>query len=174
LFSVVGDVAEPALVELPSTTPLERVHEAVEPTGRVAFACVGGRFGGVARSLSVPSDAESLRGAGLGTDGVVELAVDRCVVREVGERASFAAEENAGRCVPGREGTVQLAELLRAVYDGSFEPGRIRELGRVMRRSANCEIGADAPRPVLTAVEEFEPEFRAHADGRCPSGTCGM
>ncbi len=41
-----------------------------------------------------------------------------------------------------------------------------------MTQSSNCQIGADAPRPVLTAIDEFESSFEAHADGRCPSGTC--
>ncbi|MFC6767622.1 NADH-ubiquinone oxidoreductase-F iron-sulfur binding region domain-containing protein, partial [Natrinema soli] len=93
-------------------------------------------------------------------------------VAAAGERARFAATENSGRCVPGREGTKQLTELLRELYTGSFRSDDIRELGRVMTRSSNCQIGAHAPRPVITAMDEFEPEFRAHADGRCPSGTC--
>lgn len=100
------------------------------------------------------------------------LAEGRCVVASAGERARFAAAENSGRCVPGREGTTQLTELVRAVYDGRMKTDKIRELGRVMRRTSNCLVGAHAPRPVTTALDEFEPEFRAHADGHCPSGTC--
>lgn len=173
LFSVVGDVEASAVVELSSTTSLTAAREAVEPTSTVTFACVGGKFGGITRSLDVAPTEGSLSAAGLGADGVVELfGQGRCVVATVGSRARFASEENSGRCVPGREGTVQLAELLRDVYAGSFDPEKIRELGRVMRRSSNCEIGADAPRPVLTAIDEFEPEFRSHASGRCPSKHC--
>jgi NADH-quinone oxidoreductase subunit F len=41
-----------------------------------------------------------------------------------------------------------------------------------MRQSSNCQVGAHAPRPVTTAIDEFEPEFRAHTNGRCPAGTC--
>jgi NADH-quinone oxidoreductase subunit F len=173
LFSVVGDVEASAVVELPSSASLRAAREAVDPTGEVTFAAVGGKFGGVTKSLDVAPTEGSLTAAGLGTDGVVELfGRNRCVVATVGDRARFASEENSGRCVPGREGTVQLAELLRDVYEGSFEPEKIRELGRVMRRSSNCEIGAHAPRPVLSALDEFEPAFRAHAAGRCPSNHC--
>lgn len=173
LFSVVGDVEASAVVELSSAASLTAAREAVEPTSGVKFACVGGKFGGITRSLDVAPTEGSLTAAGLGADGVVELfGQGRCVVATVGNRVRFASEENSGRCVPGREGTVQLRELLRDVYEGSFDPGKIRELGRVMRRSSNCEIGRDAPRPVLTALDEFEPEFRAHASGRCPSNHC--
>ena len=137
------------------------------------MACVGDVLGGYARDLDVTATAASLRAAGLGTEGVVEVLNDgRCALADAGDRAGFAASENSGRCVPGREGTKQLTELLRDVYEGSFEDDKIRELGRVMRRSSNCDTGAHAPRPVTTAIEAFEPEVRAHADGRCPAGTC--
>jgi len=173
LLSVTGDVGAPATVELGPDASLAAVRDAVDLTGRFKMACVGGVFGGIRRDLDVAASARSRAAAGLGTDAVVELLNEtRCPLADVGERARFAATENSGRCVPGREGTTQLAELLRDVYDGDFEPDAIRELGRVMRRSSNCQTGAHAPRPVTTAIDAFEPEFRAHADGRCPSGTC--
>ncbi len=173
VYTVTGDVADPATVELPPGSSLAAVRDAVDLRGSFKMACVGGVFGGITADLGVVPTASSLRAAGLGTDGVVELLNDeRCVLLDVGERARFAASANSGRCVPGREGTKQLAELLRDVYDGSFETDTIRELGRTMARTSNCQTGAHAPRPVTTAIEEFEPEFRAHADGRCPNGTC--
>lgn len=173
LVSVTGDVEEPAVVELPTDGTLAATREAVTVDGQFKMACVGGALGGLTRDLSVPPSAPALRSASLGTDGVVELLSERrCPLAVAGERAQFAADENSGRCVPGREGTVQLTELLREIYDGTVETEKLRELGRVMRRSANCQIGAQAPRPALTAVEEFGSEVRAHADGSCPSGTC--
>ncbi|WP_227378221.1 NADH-ubiquinone oxidoreductase-F iron-sulfur binding region domain-containing protein [Haladaptatus halobius] len=173
LVTVAGDVASPATIELASGGSLEATLDAVEMTGTFKLACVGGILGGITRDLDIAPTAQSLRAADLGTDGVVELLNEkRCAVATAGERAKFAATENSGRCVPGREGTKQLVELLRDVYRGSFETDEIRELGRVMSRSSNCQIGAHAPRPVTTAIDEFEPEFRAHTDGRCDSGTC--
>ncbi|WP_394328378.1 NADH-ubiquinone oxidoreductase-F iron-sulfur binding region domain-containing protein [Natrinema salaciae] len=173
LFTVTGDVAAPATVELASDDSLAAVREAVALDGALKMACVGDIFGGITETLEVSATAETLAAAGLGTEGVVELLnEDRCAVATAGERARFAATENSGRCVPGREGTKQLTELLRDVYRGSFELAKIRELGRTMERTSNCRIGAHAPRPVITAIDEFEPTFRAHADGRCPSGTC--
>jgi NADH-quinone oxidoreductase subunit F len=173
LVTVTGDVAAPATIELASDDNLAVTRNAVEIDGSVKMACVGGVLGGITRNLDVAPTAQSLDAANLGTEGIVELLNDeRCAVATVGERARFASTENSGRCVPGREGTRQLTELLRDVYHGSFETDEIRELGRVMQRSSNCQIGTNAPRPVLTALDAFEPEFRAHLDNRCPSGTC--
>jgi NADH-quinone oxidoreductase subunit F len=173
LFTVTGDVTAPVIIELPSESTIATVRNAIDMEGTYKMACVGGILGGFIRDLDITPTAQSLRAADLGTDGVVELLnADRCALATAGERARFAATENSGRCVPGREGTKQLTELLRDVYDGSFESDKIRELGRVMRQSSNCQIGAHAPRPVTTAIDEFEPEFRAHTNGRCPAGTC--
>jgi len=173
LVTVTGDVADPATLELGPNAGLGAVLAAVELRGSFKMACVGGVLGGITRDLDVEPTGRSLGRAGLGTDGVVEVLNDeRCVLETVGERARFASTENSGRCVPGREGTKQLTELLRDVYGGSLDAAGIRELAGVMRRSSNCWIGANAPRPVTTALDEFEPEFRAHADGRCPCGAC--
>lgn len=173
LVTVTGDVTAPATVELGPGSTLAAVRDAVEMDGTEKLACVGGEFGGITRTLDVAPTAQSLAAAGLGTEGVVELLnEERCAVATVGDRARFASEANSGRCVPGREGTRQLTELLRAIYQGSYEPDEIRELGRVMSRTSNCLLGAHAPRPVVTAMDEFESEFEAHATGRCPSGTC--
>lgn len=173
LVTVTGDVDATATVELASGGSLADVRDAVSMDGSFKMACVGGTFGGITSELTVPPTAQSLNAANLGTEGVVELlSDDRCAVATVGQRARFASTANSGRCVPGREGTKQLTELLRDIYQGSFQTDEIRELGRVMRETSNCGIGAHAPRPVTTAMDEFEPEFRAHADGRCPSSTC--
>jgi hypothetical protein len=46
------------------------------------------------------------------------------------------------------------------------------ELVRVMETSSICAFGVEAGRPARTALDAFESEFEAHADGRCPAGAC--
>lgn len=172
LFTVTGDAA-PATAELGPENRLSALVEAVDLDG-FEVAVVGGVLGGITDDLDAAPTHGALTAAGLGTEGAVELFADRCPVALAGERARFASEANSGRCVPGREGTVQLTDLLRAVYDGSYDPGAIRELGRVMERTSNCRIGARAPRPALTAMDRFGGEFEAHAGGRCPRDCCDI
>jgi len=175
LVSVAGDVAHRVTVELPTGASLSRVREAMDVNGRFKMACVGGQFGGLTRSLDVPASAPALLAADLGTAGVVELFDDgQCAVETAGSRARFARDENCGRCVPCREGTKQLLDLLRDVYDGSYEADMLRELTRTMATTSTCAFGSDATRPVTTAMDDFETEFRAHAEGRCPSGACDI
>jgi NADH-quinone oxidoreductase subunit F len=172
LIAVRGAVPDTAVVELRTDTPLSTALGAVDPAGDRYI--VGGTFGGVTRSLDVPASAPALSASGLGTEGVLEIIdADACIVATVGERAAFAREENCGRCVPCREGSKQLHERLRAIYEGEFEPGTLRTLSRVMRTTSLCAFGERASRPIRTALDAFEPEFRAHAEGRCPAGSCG-
>jgi NADH-quinone oxidoreductase subunit F len=41
-----------------------------------------------------------------------------------------------------------------------------------METTSTCDFGRGAARPVGTAMDAFETEFYAHAEGRCPSGEC--
>ncbi len=173
LITVAGDVETPITIELSTDDTLSLVKNAVDFDGQLKAACVGGVFGGVTRTLDVPAHANALTAAGLGTNGVVELFDQtRCMLSVAGHRAAFAEEENCGRCYPCRGGSQQLASMLRDIYDGEFNAEKIRELLRVMRRSSICQFGHDAQRPVATTMNEFESEFRVHAEGRCPNDTC--
>ncbi len=173
LFHVCGDVRVEQTIELGPTDPIGAAVSAAEPEDDVSMAIVGGVFGGFTTDLELPANASALRAAGVGSDGVIEVcAPHRCPVRIAGDRISFAAESNSGRCVPGREGTVQLRELLREVYTGALDTAAIAELSRVMRRSSNCRLAAASTRPVVTALTQFEDAFEAHAAGECPAGGC--
>ncbi|MFB6166291.1 MAG: NADH-ubiquinone oxidoreductase-F iron-sulfur binding region domain-containing protein [Haloarculaceae archaeon] len=175
LVTVTGDVAAPATIELPTDGSLATAFDAVDFGGPFKVACVGGQFGGLTRDLDVPPSAGALRAADLGTNGVVELCDEgTCVVAFAGERISFAAEENCGRCYPDREGSRQLVDLLRDVYDGEYKDDLLRELTDVVGSSSLCQFGRHAARPVDTALSRFETEFVAHSQGRCPAGTCDV
>ena len=171
LVTIRGDVEAEAIVELSAGAPLAAALSAVDGDGRRYV--VGGRFGGVGSDLDVPASPSALASAGFGTGGVVELLdADRCIVKTVGERVALAREENCGRCVPCREGTVQLHELLRAISAGEFDADGIDELAGTIAGTSLCDFGVDAMRPVRTAVDRFAAEFRAHARGECPAGVC--
>jgi NADH-quinone oxidoreductase subunit F len=168
-----GERSRPTTVELATEEDLSTAREAIEFDDHMKAACVGGVFGGLTRTLDVPARANALRAAGLGTNGVIELFdEEECMVAFAGNRAVFGEEENCGRCVPCREGTQQLTNKLREVYGGEYESEGIRELLRVMDATSICSFGRDASRPTRTAIEKFEVEFRAHANGRCPAGVC--
>ncbi|WP_135822291.1 NADH-ubiquinone oxidoreductase-F iron-sulfur binding region domain-containing protein [Halostella litorea] len=170
LVTVCGD-ADRATVELPTDASLSAALEAVEDPG-FQFACVGGRLGGLTRSLDVAADADALVAAGLGTNGVVELFDEtRCPVAAAGKRIRYAREHGCGRCEGCRETVPELHERLRAVYAGEFDPTELRRICSELG-DGDCAVAAAAARPVRTAVDGFEAAFRSHADGECPTGEC--
>lgn len=182
LVTVVGP--ERRTVELPTDASLSRAlvdGEFAEGTSdrdeTGSFACVGGQFGGLTRDLDTPASAPALRGAGLGTNGSVEpfaAGAGGCPVVVAGRRMRVAREDNCGRCVPCRTGSVRAHELLREVYAGEFAESRLRELARTMQRTSLCGFGADAARPLATALDDFAADLRAHAEGRCPAEVCDL
>lgn len=175
VITLIQDGVEPTVVELSTTQTLEAALDATNLDEHPEFkmACVGGQFGGLTRDLEISANAPALAAAGLGTNGTVELLTDsQCAVAFAGQRAKFARNENCGRCVPCREGSKQLVSLLRDIYDGEYDGGMVRELARTIRDSSLCSFGTESARPVLTAMNEFESEFIAHAEGNCPAGEC--
>lgn len=174
LVTVSSGDAAPATVELLTNTALSTAFAAVEPGAADAKAYrVGGRFGGLTARANHTVAADSLAAADLGTAGGIELVTDDdCLLALVGTVAAFTEEDNCGRCVPCREGSGQLAGLLRDIYQGTYDAGGIRELARVMQNTSLCAFGRTAARPVLTTLDGFESEVAAHAEGRCPAGTC--
>jgi NADH-quinone oxidoreductase subunit F len=174
LVTVSGDDGAPATVELATDTELSTAFAAVERNAEETKAYrVGGRFGGLTARADHNVAADALAAANLGTAGGVELiADDDCLLALVGDVATFAEEDNCGRCVPCREGSDQLAGLLREIYQGRYDASGIRELARVMQNTSLCAFGREAARPVLTTLDGFETEVAAHAEGRCPAGAC--
>jgi NADH-quinone oxidoreductase subunit F len=170
LVTVSGDT-DPATVEVPTDAPLAVALGAVgDPSFQ--FAVGGGRLGGLTSTLDVAANVDALTAAGLGTNGAVAL-VDgsRCPVAAAGTRVGFAREHGCGRCEACRETVPRLHEQLRAVYAGEFDPAELRGTCATLE-SADCRIAAAAARPARTALAEFEPAFRSHADGRCPTEEC--
>jgi len=172
VVTVTGDVPAETTLELAAGDTLSSAVEAVGVADYTA-ACVGGRFGGLTTDLDVGVGPDALAAADLGTEGTVEvLGAGRCPVAFVGERTNLAAESNCGRCVPCREGSTQLTQLLRDVYAGTYDVDGVEELMGVMESTSICAFGRDVPRPVRTAMREFGDAFEAHAAGDCPAGTC--
>lgn len=82
--------------------------------------------------------------------------------------------QTCGKCVPCRIGLGQLADMIEKVLDGDADEqmlALIERTARVIRDTADCAIGYEAARMVLTAIEGFRDDFLEHIrNGRCVSG----
>ena len=181
LVTIMGHVGEPGVAEVALGTPLHRlISVAGGAVGTAKAAFVGGPGGGAidAASLDTPYDYESLEavGAVIGSGSVLVIDSSTCMVASARFFVDFSAREACGKAVPCRIGTKRLVEAMDRVlaatprpHDGSL----LRDLARKMSDTALCQLERLAPRPILTTLERFGDEYRAHAErGVCLAGAC--
>jgi len=183
-FSLVGQVARTGLVEVPMGILLRQV---VFDIGggmlrEYPFKAVqiGGPSGGclTVEHLELPLDYESLKVAGamVGSGGLVVMDEGTCMVEIARFFMNFIQEESCGKCIPCREGTKKMLELLEGITAGRAKPQDLEELERLAYVVANtslCGLGKTASNPVLSTLRYFREEYRQHIEEkRCPAGVC--
>lgn len=193
VFSVTGQVARPGLVEVPMGTSLrEIIHELAGgiPGGRAFKAVqIGGPSGGCVpeRHLDVAVDYESLRelGAMMGSGGLVVMDETTCMVDVARFFLQFTTKESCGKCIPCREGTHRLSQVLEQVTTAHDRMSgldslrrakgvmHLRELAEVVQSTSLCGLGQSAPNPLLSTLRHFPEEYAAHVyERRCPARAC--
>lgn len=184
VFALAGAVNMSGLVEVPVGTPLdELVHDiagGLKDGKPFKAAQIGGPSGGCipAAHLTVPLDYESLNelGAIMGSGGLIVMDEDACMVDVARFFMDFVQEESCGKCVPCREGTRRMLQILTRICEGKGEMADIEKLttlGNEIKRASLCGLGQTAANPVLSTLRHFMDEYKAHiVDKSCPAGKC--
>jgi NADH-quinone oxidoreductase subunit F len=179
LVTIMGHVAQPGLVEVPLGTPLlDVLGLAGGGTGTTKAVFVGGPGGGAidAGSLTIGYDYDSLEAAGaiIGSGSILVTDTSTCMVDTARFFVDFSAREACGKAVPCRIGTMRLVEALDRILAATPRPNDailLRELSRKVSDTALCRLEQLAPGPILTTLDRFGDEYRAHAErGECLSG----
>jgi NADH:ubiquinone oxidoreductase subunit F (NADH-binding)/(2Fe-2S) ferredoxin len=184
VFSLVGKVTNSGLVEVPMGITLRSLIEDIGGgiPGNKEFKAVqtGGPSGGCipVELADLPVDYEKLAEAGsiVGSGGMVVMDEDTCMVDVAKYFLAFTMDESCGKCVPCREGTRRMYEILTDITEGRGQEGDIElldEMGHIIIDSALCGLGGTAPNPALTTIRYFTDEYQAHIlEKRCPAGVC--
>jgi NADH:ubiquinone oxidoreductase subunit F (NADH-binding) len=181
LVTIMGRVGEAGLLEVPLGTPLhELLGIAGGGTGTTKALFVGGPGGGAidAGSLDLAYDYEGMEGAGaiIGSGSVLVTDTATCMVDTARFFVDFSAREACGKAVPCRIGTRRLVEALDRVLAATPRPNDFALLGELSRKvsdTALCRLERIASAPILTTLDRFEDEYRAHAErGVCLAGAC--
>ncbi len=193
VFALSGKVARTGLVEVAMGTKLRDIIFAVGggiPHGKKFKAVqIGGPSGGCIPEshLDIVIDYESLKtvGAMMGSGGLVVMDEDNCMVDVAKYFMEFITRESCGKCIPCREGTRRLLEILERITHGrKGESGQqslerfqgvmyLDRLAGVIRDSSLCGLGQTAPNPILSTLRWFRAEYEAHIyERRCPAGVC--
>jgi len=184
VFSLVGQIVNSGLVEVPLGTPLREIIYGIGGgvTEGKAFKAVqtGGPSGGClpASLLDLPVDYESLAQAGsiVGSGGMVVMNDETCMVDIARFFLTFTQDESCGKCVPCRLGTRRMLEILERITHGLGREGDIDlllELADTVKSGSMCGLGQTSPNPVLTTIRYFRDEYEAHIrEKRCPAHRC--
>ncbi|MDD7429621.1 MAG: NADH-quinone oxidoreductase subunit NuoF [Oscillospiraceae bacterium] len=183
-FALTGNISNTGLIEVPMGTTLREVIFDIGGgmRGGKEFKAVqiGGPSGGCLTPdmLDLPLDFDSLKKAGamIGSGGLVVMDSSTCMVEVARFFMNFTQNESCGKCVPCREGTKRMLEILERIVAGNGQDGDIElldELAETISATALCGLGKTAASPVISTLKYFRNEYEAHIyDKKCPAGAC--
>ena len=184
VFSLVGDIRNTGLVEVPMGITLREIIEDVGggiPDGREFKAVqTGGPSGGClpASLLDMKVDFDSLTEAGsmMGSGGMIVMNDRTCMVDVARYFVEFLVDESCGKCTPCREGLYALTNTLKRICNGEGKPGDIEfleETSKTIIDASLCQLGGSAPNPVLSTLRYFREEYEEHIkEKKCRGGVC--
>lgn len=193
LFSVSGKVMFTGMVEVEMGISFRdliySIAGGVKDHKRLKAIQIGGPTGSCLpeESLDETIDYESLEKAGamMGSGGLVVMDEDTCMVDIARFFADFLQKESCGKCIPCREGSSRMHEILhnitrRPVNETGHETlerfkgvMQLENLASVIKDTSLCGLGQTAPNPLLSAMKYFREEFEEHIfDRRCRAGVC--
>jgi NADH-quinone oxidoreductase subunit F len=183
-FALSGKVRNTGLVEVPMGTTLRdmifKIGGGIRGDKRFKAVQIGGPSGGclTEEHLDLTLDYDSLAkvGAIIGSGGLVVMDEDTCMVEMARIFMHFTQSESCGKCVPCREGTKRMLEILEKIVAGKGTMEDLElldEVAQMVKDASLCGLGKTAPNPVLTMIKYFRDEYLAHVvDKRCPAGQC--
>jgi NADH:ubiquinone oxidoreductase subunit F (NADH-binding)/NAD-dependent dihydropyrimidine dehydrogenase PreA subunit len=184
IFALAGKINNTGLVEVPMGITLERIIFDIGggiPGGKTFKAAqTGGPSGGCIPAslvnLSIDYDSLTAAGAIMGSGGLVIMDENTCMVDLAKYFLTFTKDESCGKCVPCRLGTKRMLEILQRITEGKGELSdleTLKDLAPMIKDASLCGLGQTAPNPVLTTLNYFYDEYRAHIeDKKCPAGVC--
>jgi NADH:ubiquinone oxidoreductase subunit F (NADH-binding)/Pyruvate/2-oxoacid:ferredoxin oxidoreductase delta subunit len=193
VFALSGKVKLTGLVEIPMGTTIRdiifKIAGGIREDKKFKAVQIGGPSGGCItnENLDIQVDYESLIkvGAMMGSGGLVVMDEETCMVDIARFFMSFIQHESCGKCIPCREGTKRMLEILESItqkpVNGAGNTAlermkgiiQLEKLSKVIRDTSLCGLGNSAPNPVISTLRWFRDEYEAHIFERiCPAGVC--
>ena len=179
-FALTGNVVNTGLVEVPMGTTLRKIifdiGGGIKDGKKFKAVQIGGPAGGclTEEHLDMPLDFDSLKkvGAIVGSGGLVVMDEDTCMVETARFFMHFTQNESCGKCVPCREGTKRMLEILDRIVANEGSPedlDMLENLADTISTTALCGLGQSACKPVLSTLRYFRDEYLHHVvDHHCP------
>ena len=183
-FALTGNIVNTGLIEVPMGTMLRQViydiGGGIRGGKKFKAVQIGGPSGGclTEEHLDLPLDFDSLKKAGamIGSGGLVVMDEDTCMVEVARFFMNFTQNESCGKCVPCREGTRRMLDILEKIVAGKGELSDLdilEQLAETVTATALCGLGKTAANPVVSTLKYFRDEYIEHiAENKCRTKTC--
>jgi NADH:ubiquinone oxidoreductase subunit F (NADH-binding)/Pyruvate/2-oxoacid:ferredoxin oxidoreductase delta subunit len=193
VFAVAGKGRMSGVVEVEMGTTIRKILDEIADGIREGKEFKAIQLGGASGSfitrenLDIPIDYESLKekGIGMGAGGFVIIDENTCMVDLVRYYMEFIRNESCGKCIPCREGTGRMLEILESVIRKPLneESGttlerfkgvmQLETISSVMKDTSLCGLGQTAANPFISALLNFRDEFEEHIfDRKCRANIC--
>jgi NADH:ubiquinone oxidoreductase subunit F (NADH-binding)/NAD-dependent dihydropyrimidine dehydrogenase PreA subunit len=194
VFALSGKIKNTGLVEVPMGLKLEdivfEIGGGIPDNKKFKAVQIGGPSGACLPTsvLKTQVDYESLKniGAMMGSGGFVVMDEDTCMVDVAKFFLTFIKNESCGKCVPCREGTKRMLEIIERVpksykntknkleqlqrFKGIIH---LQRLADVIRDTSLCGLGQSAPNPILSGLKYFKQEYEEHLyERKCSAKVC--
>lgn len=112
----------------------------------------------------------------MGSGSFIVADEKNCMVNMAKYFLTFTQQESCGKCLPCREGTKRLLEMLTKISRGVgnvSDIDKVNELALFVSQNSLCGLGQFAPNPVLSTIRNFRKEYEMHLiEKKCVAGVC--
>jgi len=193
IFSISGKAKITGLIEVPMGTTLRSIifdiAGGMENNKEFKAVQLGGPSGCIIPSgyldTKVSFEALTEIGAVLGSGGMIVMDEDTCIVDMVKYYMDFMQKQSCGKCIPCREGTRRMSEILENISRKPVDENshttlerfkgvmQLESLASVMKDTSLCGLGKTAANPVISSLKHFREEYEEHIfDRYCRANVC--
>jgi NADH:ubiquinone oxidoreductase subunit F (NADH-binding) len=193
VFAVAGKGRLTGVVEVEMGTKirsiLEDIADGIREGKEFKAIQLGGASGSfiTSENLDITVDYEVMKekGINMGAGGFIIIDENTCMVDLVRHYMEFMRNESCGKCIPCREGTGRMLEILESVIKKPLNEDsgttlerfkgvmQLETIAAVMKDTSLCGLGQTAPNPFLSALTNFREEFEEHIfDRKCRANIC--
>jgi NADH:ubiquinone oxidoreductase subunit F (NADH-binding)/Pyruvate/2-oxoacid:ferredoxin oxidoreductase delta subunit len=193
LFAIAGKGRFSGVVEVEMGTTIRTVLEGIADgimDGKEFKAILlGGASGSFITQenldIEVDFDIMTDHGFGMGAGGFIIIDDTTCMVDMVRYYMDFMRNESCGKCIPCREGTGRMLEILQGISRKPFSEDsgttlerfkgvmQLETIASVMKDTALCGLGRNAPNPFISVLKYFREELEEHIfDRKCNANVC--
>lgn len=193
ILSLTGKLKHQGIVEVPFGITLEeiifRIGGGIRENKKFKALQIGGPAGRCLSKddLTMQLDYQHFADAGvfLGSGGMVVMDENNCMVDVARYFIHFISKESCGKCIPCREGSQRMLEILDGISHRPEQGARheplerfkgvltLESLAEVIRDTSLCGLGKTASDTVLSTLRLFREEYEEHIfERKCRAGVC--